>query len=198
VGRPREFNVEDAVSAARDLFWKQGFAGATLSDLERAMRLSRSSLYQAFGTKEELFVGALASYVDGFVNRLLGPMEAPNATEQDVIDFFRALGSRFRHDRLANHGCLWVNSIVEFSGQPKRKELARASEYRKRLMAAFTNALDSGSSFRDQQQLNNIARRLTLSTFGVWIQARFDPIEAARSCDALVTWLKNADYASLR
>jgi hypothetical protein len=65
-------------------------------------------------------------------------------------------------------------------------------------MAAFTNALGTGSSARDQKQLNNVARRLTLSTFGVWIEARFDPIEAARSCDALVKWLKNGDYTSLR
>jgi TetR/AcrR family transcriptional repressor of nem operon len=181
--------MEEAVTAARDLFWKQGYAGATLRDLERAMRLSRSSLYQAFETKEDLFVDALESYVDGFVARLLGPMEAPTATRQDVIDFFRALAARFRHERLANNGCLWVNSIVEFSGDPERKELARASEYRKRLMAAFTNALSSTPPVRDKKRLNGVARRLTLSTFGVWIEARFDPLEAARSCDALAKWL---------
>jgi len=193
VGRPREFNIEAAVTSARDLFWKQGFAAATLRDLERAMRLSRSSLYHAFGTKEALFADALASYVDGFVARLLGPMESSSATRQDVVDFFQALASRFRHDRLAKRGCLWVNSIVEFGGRPEGSELARASEYRKRLMAAFTNALRTGASAGDQKQVESIARRLTLSTFGVWIEARFDPLEAARSSDALATWLVRED-----
>jgi AcrR family transcriptional regulator len=191
LGRPREFSVEAAVTSARDLFWKEGFAGATLSDLERTMGMSRSSVYHAFGTKEALFVEALASYVDGFMAQMLGPMESPTATRQDVVDFFQKLARRFRRDQLANNGCLWVNSIAEFSGRPEGSEFARATEFRQRLTAAFTNALRPGSPARDQKHLENIARRLTVSTFGVWIEARFDPLEAARSCDALLKWLKS-------
>jgi AcrR family transcriptional regulator len=189
MGRPREFSVETALASARDLFWERGFAGATLDGLEETMKLSRSSLYHAFGTKEALFTEALALYVDGFVAGWLGPMESPTGSRRDVVRFFRTLARRFRHDIGAQNGCLWVNSIVEFSGRGDGEELARASEYRKRLTAAFTNALRTDAVARNGQQLGSLARRLMLSTVGVWVEARLDPVEAARSCDALARWL---------
>jgi hypothetical protein len=67
MGRPRGFDVEEVVAAAADLFWECGYQRVTLVDLERATCLNRSSLYQAFGAKDELFGEALALYIDSFI-----------------------------------------------------------------------------------------------------------------------------------
>lgn len=61
-GRPREFDVEDALDKAIDVFWKQGYGGTSLSDLTEAMGISRPSLYSAFGNKEETFKAAVERY----------------------------------------------------------------------------------------------------------------------------------------
>ena len=61
-GRPREFDVEQALDAALAVFWRHGYEGASLTDLTEAMGINRPSLYAAFGNKEQLFRRALDRY----------------------------------------------------------------------------------------------------------------------------------------
>jgi TetR/AcrR family transcriptional repressor of nem operon len=60
VGRPRQFDTDAAVEAARDAFVRGGYRGTSIDDLLRATRLQRASLYSAFGSKRGLFITALA------------------------------------------------------------------------------------------------------------------------------------------
>src|SRR5437660_10983180 len=64
-GRPRSFDLDKAMDAALQVFWRKGYEGASLSDLTQAMGINRPSLYAAFGDKETLFRKALDSYAEG-------------------------------------------------------------------------------------------------------------------------------------
>ncbi len=61
-GRPRNFDREEALSRAMQLFWARGYDGSSISDLTRAMGIGSPSLYAAFGSKEALFKEALLHY----------------------------------------------------------------------------------------------------------------------------------------
>src|SRR5437763_8937221 len=61
-GRPREFDIDEALAAALRVFWSKGYEGASLTDLTEAMGITRPSLYAAFGNKESLFRKALDLY----------------------------------------------------------------------------------------------------------------------------------------
>src|SRR6266850_6722939 len=64
-GRPRSFDLDKALDAAMQVFWREGYEGASLSDLTKAMGINRPSLYAAFGDKESLFRKALNRYDTG-------------------------------------------------------------------------------------------------------------------------------------
>ncbi|MCU1322219.1 MAG: regulatory protein TetR [Acidobacteriaceae bacterium] len=62
MGRPREFDEETALDAAMKLFWDKGYEGTSMADLTKAMGLSPSSIYAAFGDKKALFQRAADKY----------------------------------------------------------------------------------------------------------------------------------------
>jgi TetR/AcrR family transcriptional repressor of nem operon len=193
MGRPRGFDVEEVVAAAADLFWECGYQRVTVVDLERATCLNRSSLYQAFGAKDELFGEALALYIDSFIAPRLAAMERAGARPRDVIGFFRGLARLFRDDpHRGRRGCLWVNAIAEFTNRGPQFDV-RADGYRHRLWAAFANALseEAGHAQPHSGLINRRSRMLTATTFGIWLTARFDPNEAARVCDCVAAEVRS-------
>jgi AcrR family transcriptional regulator len=83
-GRPREFDPDKALERALEIFWRQGYEGASLHDLTAAMGINRPSLYTAFGNKESLFRKALERYTDdhmAFVRTALDEPTARHAVE---------------------------------------------------------------------------------------------------------------------
>ena len=62
MGRHKEYDPDQVLVAALDVFRRQGFEGTSLTDLTTAMGINRPSLYAAFGSKERLFQKALERY----------------------------------------------------------------------------------------------------------------------------------------
>ena len=60
--RPREFDHDDVLRIAFDQFWRKGVRGTSLSDIARDAGVQRGSLYNAFGSKEALFLTAYERY----------------------------------------------------------------------------------------------------------------------------------------
>jgi TetR/AcrR family transcriptional repressor of nem operon len=62
MARPREFDIEEAALRAMAVFWEHGYDATTTEQLLNGMRLTRGSLYKAFGDKKALFLRALDLY----------------------------------------------------------------------------------------------------------------------------------------
>src|SRR5690348_8208904 len=80
-GRPREFDVDDALAAALRVFWSKGYEAASLTDLTQAMGITRPSLYAAFGNKEALFRKALDLYEREKLAYIGEALKAPTSRE---------------------------------------------------------------------------------------------------------------------
>lgn len=76
-GRPREFDIDEALAAALRVFWSKGYEGASLTDLTEAMGVTRPSLYAAFGNKEALFCKALDLYEREKLAYMRAALDAP-------------------------------------------------------------------------------------------------------------------------
>src|ERR1700757_931314 len=115
-GRPRSFDVEAAVERAMGVFWSRGYHATALPDLLRATKLSRGSLYAAFGDKHSLFLRALDRYIADAVTRMDGEL----APRRDPIDGLRAYLAGYV-DRTSGvngrRGCLLVATAMELAGQ---------------------------------------------------------------------------------
>jgi AcrR family transcriptional regulator len=123
-GRPRAFDLDAALERAMHVFWAKGYEGASLSDLTRAMRINRPSLYAAFGNKEELFRKVLDRYMDGPLAYFGKALAAPKA--RDVVEqiFFGA--ARMAGDPRNPAGCLVVQGALACGNAARsvRKEIA--------------------------------------------------------------------------
>ena len=101
-------------------FWSKGYQHTSMHDLLAAMNLSKSSLYQAFGSKRQLFRQCVGRYADQFAAQLRhGLAEAPSGW-RFIEDF---LHSVLRDVAGTPRGCLVMNTASEL-GQSE-PEIAR-------------------------------------------------------------------------
>jgi len=60
----RTFDDEKALESAMGVFWKKGYAGASLAELTQSMGINKPSMYRTFGNKEALFIKATQRYIE--------------------------------------------------------------------------------------------------------------------------------------
>jgi AcrR family transcriptional regulator len=121
-GRPRAFDASVALERAMHVFWGKGYEGASLSNLTRAMRINRPSLYAAFGNKEQLFRKVLDRYMDGPVGWFGRALAAPKA--RDVVEQIFLGTARMAENRSVPPGCLLVQGALACGDASVRKEVA--------------------------------------------------------------------------
>jgi AcrR family transcriptional regulator len=144
-GRPRAFDPDVVLERAMHVFWAKGYEGASLSDLTRAMRINRPSLYGAFGNKEELFRKVLDRYVDGPLAYFGKALAAPKA--RDVIEqiFFGA--ARMAGDPRLPAGCLMVQgalAVGNAAGSVRKEAAGRRAGSEVALRRRFQRAKREG------------------------------------------------------
>ncbi|MFF7209335.1 TetR/AcrR family transcriptional regulator [Streptomyces sp. NPDC008238] len=191
MGRPREFDVDEALERAMRLFWEQGYEGVSLTDLTRAMGITKPSLYAAFGDKKELFRKALARYTEGPGDYGTRALEEPTA--RGVAEAILRGAVRTTTSPGGPAGCLGVQGALPSSeaGQPAHDMLV---EWRNasalRVEERFQRAVDEDDLPRDADP-RRLARYVMTVAFGIAVQATggLGPDELADVADmALECW----------
>ena len=113
IGRPREFDLDNALDRALLVFWRNGYEGASIADLTDAMGINPPSLYAAFGNKEGLF----RKVVDRYVERHAGFWEVARAapTARAMVEHLLRASADFVTDESNPHGCLMVRGAMACS-----------------------------------------------------------------------------------
>ena len=171
-GRPRAFDVERALDAALEVFWRQGYEGTSLDDLTAAMGINRPSLYAAFGNKEQLFRRVLDRYESRSTN-LCDALREPTARKVAERLLLGAADAQARAGRSGPRGCLMVGGALSCGDdvEPVRRELsARRAAAEAALRKRFEQAkragdLPSGADAAD------LARYVMTVLHGMSVQA---------------------------
>jgi AcrR family transcriptional regulator len=171
MGRPREFDLDEALQKAMEVFWRKGYEGTTLPDLTRAMGINRPSLYAAFGNKEALFRKAMDRYSAGPACRMLNALAAPTA--RAVAEQFLRAAAELQTDPDHPPGCLAVHGALAGgdAADPVRKELiARRIAVEAKFRSRFKRAIKEGDLPADASA-GDLARYLATVVQGMAVQA---------------------------
>lgn len=158
--RPRQFDEERTLSAARAAFWDHGYAGTSLETLLAATGLGKGSLYGAFGDKQRLFLRVLREYDeanDRVLRERLDRAERGIEVIRDFVDGF----VRDPSGEATRRGCLLANTAVELSASTPEV----AAEARRSYAATVALLADA---VRRAQREGDVATRV-------------DPVETARA-----------------
>ena len=168
-GRPREFDVEEALAAALRVFWTKGYEAASLTDLTDAMGITRPSLYAAFGNKEALFKRALDLYGSEKLAYVGSALEAPTA--RGVAE--RMLAGTVENVTSECPGCLGVMATVTCNSpeSPIAQDIReRTRSVRDAMVRRMQRAIDEGD-FSVPVEADAMTRYLLALLQGLSVQA---------------------------
>jgi TetR/AcrR family transcriptional repressor of nem operon len=110
--RPREFDPQQTLQSAINLFWEKGFHDSSVDEVVKRTGVAKYGIYGTFGTKRELFIKALKQYAEDRRHDIQAPLRKADASLAEISAFFK------RAPRLATRsnvkrGCLICNTGVE-------------------------------------------------------------------------------------
>lgn len=170
IGRPREFDREDALERAMELFWRQGYEGTSLTDLTEALGINRPSLYAAFGSKKGLFLEVLDRY-EARIGYREAALAAPNAR-----GYAQALlqGAADLHGDAKNPpGCLSVQGALACSPQSEaiRQEMIRRRKLAEACIRERLKRFKARGDLPADASPADLARYLSIVLHGIAVQA---------------------------
>jgi len=114
MARPKEFDVEQALGSAMDVFWSHGYKATSLGDLTSAMGISKSSMYETFGTKHDLFLATIEHYIRTVTSQVSGAAHIDAPARKVIRALFHRAVQRMAEPN-SRRGCYLNNCAVEVS-----------------------------------------------------------------------------------
>lgn len=111
MARPKDFDRNAALVAAMKNFWAKGYEGTSIADLTEAMGISRSSMYETFGDKNELFLEALRFYLELTAQKRAAILMNAKSVKQGMADFLQGV-IHFTLDEENPGGCFFTNTAT--------------------------------------------------------------------------------------
>lgn len=173
MARTKTFDEEAAVAAAMRLFWRNGYAATTPQQLVDALGIGRGSLYNAFGSKRELFERALRHYYEHETRRLIDVLERLDPPRERLRAALSLVVEAARED---SRGCLIANTAVELAADASIARLVR--QVFDRQESAFRAVVDEGRRSGEFTHVDDpaAAAALLLATInGIRVLAKADP-----------------------
>ena len=167
MARYKEFDREQVLQLAMELFWARGYEGTSIQDLVAAMGIKRQSLYNTFGDKHTLYLLALDRYREVETRRQCELLQEAGSVRQALRRLFSDVIKKSTREK-QRRGCFMGNAMSELGGRCKATT-ARACHHISAMEGAFYQALLRGKingefEVRDPRA---VARFLSSSLLGL-------------------------------
>ncbi|CAE6923668.1 Bacterial regulatory proteins [Vibrio sp. B1REV9] len=114
MARKANFDRDEKLLVAMDLFWRKGFSNTSISDLTDAMNINRFSLYNTYGDKQQLYYEALNAYLKTVSLPAIDALDKDGASLPELERFLRSFATL---QRKRSYGCFIQNALVEHAGE---------------------------------------------------------------------------------
>jgi TetR/AcrR family transcriptional regulator, transcriptional repressor for nem operon len=171
MARTREFDTEQALDRAMDLFWRRGYAATSLQDLLSELSIGSGSLYAAFGSKDKLYARALERYCSGHAGGLVELLDSADNVRSAVRKALTQMVEADLED--PDRGCLLVNAATERGDDPETADRVQTTLrlVESALAAALEKAKARGELSADKNPVE-LARFLTTFVQGLRVVGR--------------------------
>ncbi|MXN65947.1 TetR family transcriptional regulator [Stappia sp. GBMRC 2046] len=174
MARHREFDEEEALAGALEVFWQRGFTGAGMQEICAAMGLNPGSVYAAYGNKRDLFLAAIGLYLDDVTREGIDLIAAAPSGREGIRAYFDYLMDGIVAGR-RQWGCFGTNSFMELADRDDAVQ-AIMKEHFDKLEAAFRKALERDrASLPGHLEPADFARYLVCVAQGLNVLAKTAP-----------------------
>ncbi len=173
MARHKEFDRDEALHRAMEVFWSRGYEAASIQELIKHMGINRQSLYDTFGDKHALYLQALDRYREVEGRKLFELLERPGSVKKNLRQLFKGVveGALCEGER---RGCFMGNAMSELAGRCKATA-ARACSNMAAMEDGFYRALLRGKKdgeLKGVLDLRAVARFLYSSLQGLLLMAK--------------------------
>lgn len=191
--RQREFDVEEALDAAMQIFWKKGFEATSLSDLTSRMGIQRPSIYSTFGDKKELFEAALRKYTRIHASNVRAKFQNNLSVKEGFYILFEGVVAE-KYSEGYNRGCFCINTMVELAPHDEKFEIL-TREHQMYLSAIFQEMIERGVRSGELETKTNakaLAQTLVISLIGLTVMMKSRPERSFidNSVETILTLIK--------
>jgi len=110
MGRLKEFEMQEALGKAMNVFWQKGYDKTSLKDLLAEMDILNGSFYNTFGNKKSLFLKTLEFYGEEVTAKRAIHLSSNDSFRVGIRSLFEDIFKCF-NDKKTPRGCLLVNSL---------------------------------------------------------------------------------------
>lgn len=176
MARPREFDATEALNAAMQVFWSQGYEATSLNDLIGAMELSKSSFYDTFGSKHEVFLAAIEHYKKTVAAQVAAVSGLDSPARKLIASLFERAVSRMTEEE-GQRGCFLNNCAVEVAlHDPAAKELIGGGfDIMEDTLLALVERGQQEGDIDPEKDARALARYLTSSLHGLMVVGKANP-----------------------
>jgi len=114
--RPREFNPEEALQTAIDVFWEKGYHASSVDEVVKRSGVAKYGIYGTFGTKRELFLKVLERFALDRRQDIQRPIRKPGASLPEIRQFFKD-APRLATNNKRHRGCLITSIGLELGAR---------------------------------------------------------------------------------
>lgn len=187
MARNREFNEQEAIAKAMDVFWKKGYNGASIRDLTDAMQINSSSLYSSIGDKHQLFIKCIRNYTENRMKEAENRVAKAKSPLKAIVNFINDSVNAILY---SSNSCLAIKTSFELAATDKEVQeiLKNDTDHTHKLLTSIVKKAMESKEINNETEAETMADYIANSLTG-WYESYIlhqDPVRIKKMAKFLI------------